>query len=173
MDIEEVRRLRDAYEAVLDDAEVARSAYHRAVRKLHASGVPLREIADGLGISHQRVHQIVTPADATRGRPKRAVTGAITASVLALVLIAGTIGVLTRDRAPVPLPVEPSATAAPVADGPTRLTCDRFEQIFQGQPTILQNVPCADATATWVRRGGSVAVIDAQGNVLATVVTRH
>lgn len=38
----------------------ARSAYHEAIRRLHTSGVSLRDIARRLEISHQRVHQIVS-----------------------------------------------------------------------------------------------------------------
>jgi hypothetical protein len=33
--------------------------YHAAIKKLHAAGGSLREIADALELSHQRVHQIV------------------------------------------------------------------------------------------------------------------
>jgi hypothetical protein len=36
-----------------------RSDYHTAVRRLHLAGAPLREIADALSLSHQRVQQIV------------------------------------------------------------------------------------------------------------------
>src|ERR1017187_6699908 len=41
------------------DAEIARAGFHRAVRRLHLNGGSLREIAPTLGLSHQRVHQIV------------------------------------------------------------------------------------------------------------------
>lgn len=47
----------------------------RAIRRLHASGASLREIADALELSHQRVHQLVEGSDRsgwiarlTRGR---------------------------------------------------------------------------------------------------------
>lgn len=43
--------------------ERARSAFHRAVRHLYVDGAPLREIAEALGLSHQRVHQIVGDAE--------------------------------------------------------------------------------------------------------------
>jgi hypothetical protein len=39
--------------------EHARVDYHHQIRRLHAAGGSLREIADALGLSHQRVHQIV------------------------------------------------------------------------------------------------------------------
>jgi ClpX C4-type zinc finger len=43
-------------------AELARADYHHAIRRLHASGGSLREIAEVLRLSHQRVHQIVDQA---------------------------------------------------------------------------------------------------------------
>lgn len=39
-------------------AERARADYHHAIRRLHAAGGSLREIAEALRLSHQRVHQI-------------------------------------------------------------------------------------------------------------------
>jgi len=41
------------------DAEQARVAYQHLIRRLHADGATMREIADALGLSYQRVHQIV------------------------------------------------------------------------------------------------------------------
>jgi hypothetical protein len=43
-------------------AEQARADYHHAIRRLHAAGGSLREIAEALRLSHQRVHQIVDEA---------------------------------------------------------------------------------------------------------------
>ena len=43
--------------------------YHHAIKKLHAAGGSLREIADSLELSHQRVHQIVD--DSPRSGPFR------------------------------------------------------------------------------------------------------
>jgi hypothetical protein len=44
--------------------------YHAAVKKLHAAGGSLREIAEALELSHQRVHQIVEgPAGPPPGGP--------------------------------------------------------------------------------------------------------
>jgi hypothetical protein len=44
-------------------------AYHQAIRRLHAAGGSLREIAEALGLSHQRVHQIIDEAaEPTRRR---------------------------------------------------------------------------------------------------------
>ena len=50
----------------LADAEQAevlcRAEYHTAVRRLHLAGGSLREIAEALSLSHQRVQQIVSTA---------------------------------------------------------------------------------------------------------------
>lgn len=48
-------------------AEVARVDYHHTIRQLHAAGGSLREIAEALSLSHQRVHQIVEPVDGSTG----------------------------------------------------------------------------------------------------------
>lgn len=47
-------------------ADVARAEFHAAVRRLQLAGASLREIADALGLSHQRVHQIVSAAGGGR-----------------------------------------------------------------------------------------------------------
>jgi hypothetical protein len=58
--------------------QLARAEYHTSIRRLHLAGGSLREVADALGMSHQRVQQIVEGAGGTwwqrirRGRePKR------------------------------------------------------------------------------------------------------
>ena len=53
------------------EAELARADFHRAVRRLNLSGASLREIASALGLSHQRVHQIVEGAGGGRRWRKR------------------------------------------------------------------------------------------------------
>ncbi len=53
---------RDSRERLLEAQhalERARADYGHAIRRLHAEGGSLREIAESLGLSHQRVHQIV------------------------------------------------------------------------------------------------------------------
>jgi ClpX C4-type zinc finger len=59
-----------AAEARLIDAEraadIARAEFHHALRRLQLSGGSLREIAEALGLSHQRVHQIVEGAGGAR-----------------------------------------------------------------------------------------------------------
>ena len=60
---------RQAQERLIDaerDADVARAEFHRAVRRLHLHSASLRELASGLGLSHQRVHQIVESAGGSR-----------------------------------------------------------------------------------------------------------
>ena len=49
----------------------AKVDYHQAIRRLHAAGGSLREIAEALRMSHQRVHQIIDEAtEATRRRQR-------------------------------------------------------------------------------------------------------
>jgi heme/copper-type cytochrome/quinol oxidase subunit 2 len=102
VDIEEARRLRERYESVLDDAEAARAAYHDALKELHRSGVSLREIAEQLGISHQRVHQIIgapPPEGKRRGLGRVAgVLGAIATAVAVVAAIQLTSGPLEERR---------------------------------------------------------------------------
>src|SRR4051812_32072282 len=47
----------------------ARVDYHHAIKKLHAAGGSLREIAEALELSHQRVHQIVEGPSGMPGPP--------------------------------------------------------------------------------------------------------
>jgi hypothetical protein len=62
----EARQARDRLIDAERDADVARAEFHRAVRRLHLHGASLRELASGLGLSHQRVHQIVEAAGGSR-----------------------------------------------------------------------------------------------------------
>jgi hypothetical protein len=69
MDEELLAEARRAQERLIDaerDAEVFRAEFHRAVRRLHLHGASLRELAGTLGLSHQRVHQIVESAGGSR-----------------------------------------------------------------------------------------------------------
>jgi len=69
MDEKLLAEARQAQERVIDAdlaAEVARAEFNRAVRRLHLNGASLRELACGLGLSHQRVHQIVESAGGSR-----------------------------------------------------------------------------------------------------------
>lgn len=51
------------------DAEVARAEFDRAVRRLQRAGASVGEIAAALGLSRQRVHQIVESAAGRRSWP--------------------------------------------------------------------------------------------------------
>jgi ClpX C4-type zinc finger len=69
MNDELLTEARQAQERLIDaerDVEVARAEFHRAVRRLHLHGSSLRELAANLGLSHQRVHQIVEEAGGSR-----------------------------------------------------------------------------------------------------------
>jgi hypothetical protein len=55
----EAREARDRLISFEHEANLARVGYQHAIRRLHAGGASLREIADALGLSYQRVHQIV------------------------------------------------------------------------------------------------------------------
>ncbi|MGW0523782.1 ClpX C4-type zinc finger protein [Crossiella sp. NPDC003009] len=66
------RRWRAAQQATED----AKAEYQQAIRRLHLAGASLREIADALELSHQRVHQLVEAAGGTPGwRPKKKSAG--------------------------------------------------------------------------------------------------
>jgi hypothetical protein len=50
---------RDTLADLQDEVDRRRLAYYQAVRRLHFSGASMRDIAEALRLSHQRVHQIV------------------------------------------------------------------------------------------------------------------
>jgi hypothetical protein len=69
MNNELLAEARQAQERLIDaerDVVVARADFYRAVRRLHLHGSSLRELAADLGLSHQRVHQIVEEAGGSR-----------------------------------------------------------------------------------------------------------
>lgn len=69
LDAELLDQAKAAEARVIDaehQVEVARADFHRAVRRLQLAGASLREIADALSLSHQRVHQIVESAGGSR-----------------------------------------------------------------------------------------------------------
>jgi len=55
----EAKALRDRLIEAEHELERVRADYHHAIRRLQAAGGSLREVAEELGLSHQRVHQIV------------------------------------------------------------------------------------------------------------------
>lgn len=54
-----------------DQLEGAKADYRQTVRRLHLAGASMREVADALGISHQRVHQIIEEGGVRRWRRRR------------------------------------------------------------------------------------------------------
>jgi ClpX C4-type zinc finger len=61
------------------EADLARVGYQHAIRRLHAGGASLREIADALGLSYQRVHQVVDVGTG-KGALKASVSAPMTCS---------------------------------------------------------------------------------------------
>ncbi|HEX7306022.1 ClpX C4-type zinc finger protein [Lentzea sp.] len=53
------RKAGTASAAAQDQADIAKAVYHHSVLRLHRAGGSMREIAEALKMSHQRVHQIV------------------------------------------------------------------------------------------------------------------
>lgn len=148
--IEEVKRLREEYERAIDTAESRRAAYHDAILELHAAGVPLREIAAQLGLSHQRVHQIVTSSVPRRRKAGKAAARVAAAALLA---IAATLGGLRLAHA---APFESStALSGPVleqivAEARTELaglgdpSVSTAEVFGPGRETVLERAMSGD-----------------------------
>jgi Clp amino terminal domain, pathogenicity island component len=65
--LEDARKARQALVDLESQAAHARVDFHHAIKKLHAARGSLREIAEALDLSHQRVHQIVEDAPDRRG----------------------------------------------------------------------------------------------------------
>lgn len=55
-----------------DQLAGAKAEYRRRVRRLHLAGASMREVAEALGISHQRIHQIINDGGVRRWRRRRA-----------------------------------------------------------------------------------------------------
>ena len=67
--VREARRAKEELAVAQHAAYRAKVDYHQAIRRLHAAGGSLREIAGALRMSHQRVHQIIDEAaEPTRRR---------------------------------------------------------------------------------------------------------
>jgi hypothetical protein len=65
--VREAERAKEQLAVAQHAAYRAKVDYHQAIRRLHAAGGSLREIAEALRLSHQRVHQILDEA----GEPTR------------------------------------------------------------------------------------------------------
>jgi hypothetical protein len=60
--VREAERAKEQLAVAQHAADRAKVDYHQAIRRLHAAGGSLREIAEALRLSHQRVHQIIEEA---------------------------------------------------------------------------------------------------------------
>jgi hypothetical protein len=70
--VREAARAKEQLAVAQHAAYRAKGDYHQAIRRLHAAGGSLREIAEALRMSHQRVHQIIDEAaEPTRRRWRR------------------------------------------------------------------------------------------------------
>jgi ClpX C4-type zinc finger len=70
--VREAERAKEQLAVAQHAAYRAKVDYHQAIRRLHAAGGSLREIAQALRMSHQRVHQILKEAaEPTRRRWRR------------------------------------------------------------------------------------------------------
>jgi hypothetical protein len=151
-----IRELRDEHESALDEADRLRDAYHREIVKLHRSGLSLREIADGLGISHQRVHQIVAPHEETPKRKQK--RGAVAGVFIALLLLVA--GGLYLSGQPATMGSRASAT--PVATGQHRADALRC-RVPRSNDFALSPIGMALVCAP----GDYVLIDNATGNILA------
>jgi hypothetical protein len=67
--VREAERAKEQLAVSQHAAYRAKVDYHQAIRRLHTAGGSLREIAEALRLSHQRVHQIIDEAaEPTRRR---------------------------------------------------------------------------------------------------------
>jgi hypothetical protein len=76
--VREAERAKEHLAVAQHAAYRAKVDYHQAIRRLHAAGGSLREIAEALRLSHQRVHQIIDEAaEATRRREAQLLSGPV------------------------------------------------------------------------------------------------
>ena len=70
--VREAERAKEQVAVAQHAAYRAKVDYHQAIRRLHAAGGSLREVAEALRLSQQRVHQIIEEAaEPTRRRWRR------------------------------------------------------------------------------------------------------
>jgi len=74
--LREAEQARDRLLGLQHEAELAQVSYQHTIRRLHGAGGSLREIADALGLSYQRVHQIIDVATG-KGAVKQCRTTAV------------------------------------------------------------------------------------------------
>ena len=71
--VREAERAKEQVAVAQHAAYRAKVDYHQAIRRLHAAGGSLREVAEALRLSQQRVHQIIEEA----AKPTRCGVGAV------------------------------------------------------------------------------------------------
>ena len=110
-ELERVRKARADFEATQDEVERRKHEYFTSVRTLHEAGMPLREIATALGLSHQRVHQMVEEATGKKSASlrRRAARAAKQGGLAVLVILLATTGFFTLR--PDLSPIAPISTA--------------------------------------------------------------
>ena len=103
-ELDKVRRARAEFEASQDLVESRKQDYFTAVRTLHEAGMPLREIANALGLSHQRVHQMVEEATGKKhaGLRRKAARAAKQGGLAVLLMAMGAGGFVTMTHDPEP-----------------------------------------------------------------------
>jgi len=69
--LSETMTARDRFIEAQHGTDTACAEYHHAIRRLHAAGGSMREIARALGLSHQRVHQIIDEPAAPRAEARK------------------------------------------------------------------------------------------------------
>jgi ClpX C4-type zinc finger len=105
--VREAERAKEQLAVAQHAAYRAKVDYHQAIRRLHAAGGSLREIAEALRMSHQRVHQIIDEAEPTRRWWRRRAQ-----------LLSGTVG-------PCAFCGRPRDMCAKLIAGPEVFICDR------------------------------------------------
>lgn len=75
-----VRRALTEVAARQRDLAAAEANLHHTIRVLHATGGSLQEIADAVGLSRQRIHQIVKESGGVPGRRRRRTAGRLACS---------------------------------------------------------------------------------------------
>lgn len=77
--VREAARAKEELAVAQHAADRAKVDYHQAIRRLHAAGGSLREIAAAFRLSHQRVHQIINQAAeaARRWRESQVLSGPV------------------------------------------------------------------------------------------------
>jgi hypothetical protein len=117
--LEAVQAARSKFEERQDSVQNAKDEYYEAVRRLHEAGMPLRDVAAKLGLSHQRVHQMIAESTGEKrsglARAKKAAGPA--GAVLLALLLAGSAWLWSGSSGDDP---EPAATRTErVAESPT------------------------------------------------------